>query len=393
MVLAVLGVGLLVAGALEYYEQLRSFSDSAVGNPAAVRANLAEAGISVGFYAAYLLALDVVFAAVGFAVAILIFWRKSAEPVALLVALSLVSGGGDASSAEALAASNHVADWLNKGLSLVNLVSLFLFLYIFPDGRFAPRWTRWLMAASAAVVFLQTFSPNTPLDWDSLVFGLLISGVLAQIYRYRRVSGPAERRKTKWVVFGVTVGISGFLATIMLPVLLTGAFPATGTLGDLFGRTIMGLFVLLIPLSIGVAVLRSGLFDIDVIINRTIVYGLLTLSLALIYFGSVVVPQRAFVLLTGEDSQLTIVASTLTIAALFIPLRRLLQRAIDRRFYRRKYDAAKTLAAFSEKLRDETDLNVLNEELVTAAREALQPESVSLWLREQERDGKLRTDG
>jgi hypothetical protein len=138
---------------------------------------------------------------------------------------------------------------------------------------------------------------------------------------------------------------------------------------------------MLIPLSIGVAVLRSHLFDIDLLINRTLVYGSLTTVLVALYFGGIVLLQRLFVALTSEQSTLAVVASTLLIAALFNPLRRRIQSFIDRRFYRRKYDAAKTLEAFSIKLRDETDLDALSDDLVAVVRETIQPAHVSLWLR------------
>jgi len=134
-------------------------------------------------------------------------------------------------------------------------------------------------------------------------------------------------------------------------------------------------------LSIGVAVLRSHLFDIDLLINRTLVYGLLTALLVLVYFGGIVALQRVFVALTGEKSTLAVVASTLAIAALFSPLRRGIQSFIDRRFYRRKYDARKTLEAFSAKLREETDLSALNGDLLGVVRDTMQPAHASLWLR------------
>jgi hypothetical protein len=140
------------------------------------------------------------------------------------------------------------------------------------------------------------------------------------------------------------------------------------------------LSLMLIPLSIGVAVLRSHLFDIDVVINRTLVYGSLTATLVALYFVGIVVLQRLFVALTGEKSTLAVVASTLVIAALFTPLRRRIQSFIDRRFYRRKYDARKTLEALSARLRDETDLGALSEDLVRAVRETMQPAHISLWL-------------
>jgi hypothetical protein len=141
------------------------------------------------------------------------------------------------------------------------------------------------------------------------------------------------------------------------------------------------LAVLLIPMSIGIAVLRYHLFDIDVLINRTLVYGALSVSLAVVYIGSVVLLQATLRTLTGQGTQLTVVVSTLAIAALFNPLRRRIQAFIDRRFYRRKYDAAKTLETFSAKLREETDLDALSDDLVGVVRETMQTAHVSLWLR------------
>jgi hypothetical protein len=135
------------------------------------------------------------------------------------------------------------------------------------------------------------------------------------------------------------------------------------------------------PVAIGVAILRYRLYEIDIVINRTLVYGSLTAMLVALYFGGIVVLQRVFVALTGQRSTLAVVASTLVIAALFNPLRRWVQAFVDRRFYRSKYDARKTLEAFSAKLRDETDLDALSEDLVGVVKETMQPAHVSLWLR------------
>ena len=142
-----------------------------------------------------------------------------------------------------------------------------------------------------------------------------------------------------------------------------------------------GLSVITLPAAIGIAVLRYRLYEIDLLINRTLVYGSLTVTLVALYFGGIVVLQRVFVLLTGEQSTLAVVASTLIIAALFNPLRRRIQSFIDRRFYRRKYDAAKTLAAFNVRLREETDLGALSNDLLGVTRSTMQPEHASLWLR------------
>jgi hypothetical protein len=148
-----------------------------------------------------------------------------------------------------------------------------------------------------------------------------------------------------------------------------------------FAWLIGGISVASVPIAIGIAVLRYRLYDIDLVINRTLVYGPLTSTLALAYIGGVAVLQYLFRAFTGQESQLAVVASTLAIAALFVPLRRRGQGFVDRRFYRRKYDAAKTLAAFSARLREETDLDALNDDLVGGVRETMQPAHVSLWLR------------
>jgi hypothetical protein len=184
------------------------------------------------------------------------------------------------------------------------------------------------------------------------------------------------------VVFGVAVAIIDTLTTVFT----IGAavdLPPREVGSRMLSMLLMDASALMIPLSIGLAVLRSRLFDIDVLINRTLVYGSLTLILALAYFGGVTATQAVFTALTGQEEQpqLAIVVSTLVIAALFTPLRRRIQSFIDRSFYRRKYDASKTLEAFSAKLRDETDLQALSDDLTSVIKETMQPTHVSLWLR------------
>jgi hypothetical protein len=205
-------------------------------------------------------------------------------------------------------------------------------------------------------------------------------GLGSQIYRYRRVSGPVQRQQTKWVVFGTVLAGLGMVG-FTLPFKTSPTLAQFGSPYAFALKTGVLCSMLLIPLSIGIAILRHRLWDVDIIINRALVYGVLTASLALVYAGGVVGLQGIFRTLAGQESDLAIVASTLAIAVLFQPLRRLVQGLIDRRFYRRKYDAAQTLAAFNTRLRDEVDLDSVTDDLVAVVRETLQPSHVSLWLR------------
>ncbi len=284
-------------------------------------------------------------------------------------------------------------------LTQLGLSSLFVFFFVFPDGRFVPRWTRWvvpLVFVMPVVVFLfpgsRFVEPPQAINVSAFV-ALWACCLLAQVYRYRRVSGVVQRQQTKWLDFGVAALVV-LLAGFLLPL---AAFPALIRPGasslflDLAGLTVAGSFgFLLIPLSIGMAILRYRLYDIDVIINRTLVYASLTLSLTVTYFASVAALEYAFRAFTGRGLQLAIVASTLAIAALFVPLRRRVQEFVDRRFYRQKYDAGRVLAGFSVTLRDETDLDRLSEGLLGTVRETVQPEHASLWLRTPRDAGGVR---
>ena len=343
-------------------------------------------GLSIDFYAAYLVTINVIFVLVWFAVGVLIFWRKSGERMAFVASLALVIfpiGFTNTIPIQALPPS-----WRLPVLCMQFLggFSLSLFFYMFPDGRFVPRWTRWLLIAWAieesSVTFFPAVSINPLLDSllsDFLFLGLLVSILVVQVYRYRRVSNPVQRQQTKWVVFGAMTGVLGFIATLVVGITLIPAAAQSGTLANMIGGTLLDLFLLFIPLSIGLAILRSRLWEIDIIINRSLVYGTLTVSLALIYAGCVLALQALLGSFTGGN-QFAIVGSTLVIAVLFQPLRHHIQAIIDRRFYRRKYDAARTLEAFSATLRNEVDLHQLREHLLEVVEETMQPAHVSLWL-------------
>jgi len=359
-------------------------------DPGELRA-LGDLGVSVDVYAAYRLALDLV-VALGFcAVGAVIFWRKSQERGALFVSFALMIFGltwpDTFDSAQFHPLWGNVAGFLTQ----LGLVSLFVFFFVFPDGLFVPRWTRWVVPLVFIMPVLYVLFPGSilvepPLPLNILAFlGLWACCALAQVYRYRRVSRRVERQQTKWVVFGVTA-CAALLVGFLLPIVFFPDLTRPGVVSlvlDLTGLTIGGSFgLLLIPVSIGAAILRFRLYDIDVIINRALVYSMLTLTLALTYFGSVALLQYLLRSLTGQDAQLIIVVSTLVIAASFQPFRRRIQNTIDRRFYRKKYDAARTLEDFSARLRNDRDLQQLSAELVSVVEETMQPSHVSLWLRD-----------
>jgi hypothetical protein len=207
-----------------------------------------------------------------------------------------------------------------------------------------------------------------------MTLAVAVAGGISLVVRFRRARG-VERQQIKWFAFSGVVFCAVFAAGLFLWSLPESA----GTMWIWPVLFLAGAST--IPLAVGIAILRYRLYDIDLLINRTLVYGLLTVLLAAVYVGCVVLLQGVLRTLTGQESQLAVVVSTLAIAALFNPLRRRIQALVDRRFYRRKYDARKTLEAFSSKLRDETDLEALNNELVGVVRETMQPAHVGLWLR------------
>ncbi len=297
----------------------------------------------------------------------------------------------------------EVTAWLGMGwiASLGwGLMATFLPL-LFPTGRLtSPRWrpVAWLTAIVLTLAILtQAIAPGpmteetptitNPVGIDSvaaivpvvenvgtaLVMAVVLASLASLVVRFRRSRG-VERQQLKWFAYSAALlAISimlGFLSNFV-PVLEFGPY----------GSALQILGVSSIPLAVAMAILRYRLYDIDLLINRTLVYGPLTVLLASTYLGGVVGLQSVFRALTGQESTLAVVASTLAIAALFNPLRRRVQAFVDRRFYRRKYDARKALESFSAKLRDESDLDALKENLAGVVRETMQPANVSLWLR------------
>jgi hypothetical protein len=245
---------------------------------------------------------------------------------------------------------------------------------LFPDGRLPSRRWRplaWLSAVPLAIfvvlqAYLWPYRGRIPPKLGGGIIGSLSDVLFPLMFRYRRAAGR-ERQQIKWFAYATAVFPTVLVVSEYLPVRPITYLPLLPAFS-------------LVPVAVGIAILRYRLYDIDVIINRTLVYGSLTVTLALVYLGGVAATQEIFRVLTSQEQQpqIAIVVSTLVIAALFNPMRRRIQAFIDRRFYRRKYDAAKTLEAFSARLRDETDLERLGEDLVGVVRETMQPAHVSM---------------
>jgi len=358
---------------------------------------LQQLGLSPGFLAAYQIGWDVVTTLIYTALAALIFWRRSADRMALFCAYMLVLFGGATYTSLLDLGLRTLAPawyWLVGGLELLAQVSVPTFFLLFPSGRFVPRWTRWGVLVFVLYFVWFIFLTNAYLGQFSgvisLVFAVLILGLVGlQIYRYRRVSTFRERQQTRWVVFGLAVALGGFaLFLISVSLFLPIEVRNSPVAGALIPTTVSDGLLLFIPISIAIAILRSRLYDIDTIINKALVYGLLTALLAGVYVGLIIGLESLVGLFSRQGAQpLVIVASTLAIYALFQPLRHRLQQIIDRRFYRRKYDAARTLAAFSATLRHEVDLATLSEHLLAVVEETMQPVYVSLWLRPPAHNG------
>jgi hypothetical protein len=349
-------------------------------------------GMSITMYAAFTIALAFVSILISVVVSTLIIWRRPDDRMAFFVALMLITLGPIIEFVNVPLSSP--SPWLvpNLCMSVLAQALLVLVFLLFPSGRFVPRWTRWTFLVFLALQIPLTLLPVAPLlpnnpesqfGWFVAIGGFVLIAAV-QFYRYRRVSSPRERQRTKWVVFGLAVPITlNIIATVL------GLFFPTLAERSLLYLLMLNELGFLIPicisLSFGFAMLRSRLWDIDILINRTLVYATLTAILALIYFGLIFALQFLFQGFFKQNNAVVIVVSTLAIAALFQPLRHRIQVIIDRRFYRRKYDASKIVEGFSATLRNEVDLNQLRTHLIAVVQDTMQPAHVSLWLREADR--------
>ena len=394
VLIALLALSILLTGLPVYFR----FLHTACRSVEACNANgaltpedmhtLHRLGIPLDAYVVYMVILNAGSLLIWMVIGWLIFWRKSEKLITLCAALFLVTFPLGFGIADALAFVSPAWFVPVKMVRLIGDTLIILFISLFPNGRFVPSWIRWLVFPYLALNTLSDLTPaGSPFN-SSLLSGtilLLLIGVtgFAQLYRYRKVSTLIQRQQTKWVVFGITTTVVGYLA-LFIPSLIFPALSQPGSVWDLYVSPGVLIVALPLPLSIGMAIFRSRLWDIDLIINRTLVYGTLTVSLALVYAGLIISLQALLGTIIKQNNDVAIVISTLTIAVLFQPLRRRIQHIIDRRFYRRKYDAARVLEAFSAPLRNEVDLTTLSEQLVAVVKEIMQPTHVSLWLRKTE---------
>jgi hypothetical protein len=352
--------------------------------PATAQA-LHHLSIAPSSYVAYNLVLGLLQSLIFLSVGGFIFWRKSNELIALVASFFLVSIG---LSPFFQATSTFPLEEIFLGIPVLCIyITLGYFLMTFPDGHFVPRWSLLLLVLwTLRTIFYFIPAPYTITLWPpalNAIYEIVSYGgtIVLMIYRYIRVLRPSQQQQAKWLLFG----FGGMFVLIILYDLIEYLVPGAGAPDSVYllaNGTIGALTFLLLPLSVGISILRFRLWEIDLIIRRTLIYTALSVTLVLIYVGLVFIFGALLRNVVGQQQNpLVIVASTLVVAALFQPLRHGIQRVIDRRFYRRKYDAAKTVEAFSSTLRNELDLNQLHEHLITVVQDTMQPSHVSLWLR------------
>lgn len=345
---------------------------------------LKYAHIPLAAYETYVMIFGLIYGLIFVGIGMLIFWRKSDQLVGLLASFAFIFLGfngllpniGEGSTLPLAIQSIF-------GIVQQNLLELCLgfFLVTFPDGRLAPRWS-WLIGCTLFIqaLLFEIPGPQNILSWPLplLVIELIFaysSPIVILVYRYVRVFSLAQRRQTRWVIFGAACALLPLFGGFFIE----DFFPPP-SLYSLSGESLSSLAFLFIPVSVSIAILRSRLWDIDIIINRTLVYGSLTAILIGIYLLLVFTGQTLLVSILGQHDSVVLVVSTLSVAGLFQPLRLRVQQVVDRRFYRQKYDATRIVASFASTLHREIDLEQLNIHLLGVIKETMQPTHISLWL-------------
>ncbi|RPI23885.1 MAG: hypothetical protein EHM70_21955 [Chloroflexota bacterium] len=352
------------------------------------------------FYATFLTAMDVLTEFVFILIGSYIFIRKPGDWMVFLVAIASITF-----TSMFVPTLIHLADKNEAFLIPVAVIratgvasSLIVFCYLFPDGLFVPRITRWFAVLWAGLSIYWLFNPVAPYNivylstWMdnmapsvAILFTAYASGLAAQLWRYHRVIQPAQKQQIKWFIYGLVTGLLGF-TLYYLGVILYPPFGLPGLPGlsyVLIGVPLLHLSIMMVPIALAIAISRYRLWDVDLIINRSLVYTFLTALVILLYILAVVVFEQFFHwVMDWDESPLAIGLSSLIIAFLFRPLKTFIQERVDRRFYRKKYSMDLAITQLSHKLRDEVDINRLADALLSAIDETMQPEQISLWLRE-----------
>jgi hypothetical protein len=384
--LFIAGLFVYQAHSAAYPERYSAFSWS----PFEMDQIFSRVGLSFNWWLQFNLISSILFAVVQCGVGLFIFYRKREDWFGIYIAMSFVLFGTQTGfPTTALHAMYPALEAVLMPLGVLAWMAIFLIFYAFPDGRFRPSWTRWAAAGlvGSYVIDILFFAGETPpIPLLLFIFLLIGVGVGSQVYRYRFLSTPMQRQQTKWVMLALLIIFAALIFT-MVPFLTTEKIDPSSpmALALVMMSSMSFLLIGLIPLSIAFAILRYRLWDLDLIIRRTLVYAGLTASLGLVYFGGVVLLETLLRPLAGGESQLAIILTTLAIAALVSPLRRCIQDFIDKRFYRQKYNAEQALAEFASLASQETDLRALTDKLVDVVRETVQPVEVSLWLRGNKR--------
>ncbi len=341
---------------------------------------LRQQNLTLEFYAGYMQAIHLVTVVGNILIGLWIIVRLPRDWMALLASLLFILTGVPSRVDNGQSALPFISNILFFFTSLQAYL-LILFLLLYPDGRFAPAWIGRVFAAWA-IVNVPRLWPDSPLNpalypaVDTFLWlGILFLALGSQIYRYRRLATPLQRQQLKWVLYTLAV------------FLILGLFfdlnePPSGSLVFMVSQGMNTVFSLAFPLTVANAILRHHLWDIDVVIRKTLVYTLLTTGLVLVFFGSIVLLQSIFLAFTGSPrSDFGNAISTLVIAALFTPLRRRIQNVIDRRFFRQKFDAERTLADLRPVLQEEVEVEKLQQNVIGAVEKAFQPATSSIWIR------------
>jgi signal transduction histidine kinase len=385
VVLTLLALGLYVASLPSYSAALQR-GNALPGGPQLAPGDLhtlQRLGLSLDSYAWFVIGVNTIILLGYVLVGVVLFWRASSDRVAWLASLSLVLFPIYLSVPIGVPPPTWTVP--TESLELLGIVCLGLFFYVFPSGRFVPRWTRWLLPVWIAYHTYDAFFPGTPLSksWPNAVFGLclFVSQVAAQIYRYRRVSTPVERQQTKWVIFGIALAFGSYATSFLLFIVLPRSFFSLSPLAHVLGLLAGTLMTLLFPLALGMAILRYRLWEIDLLINRALVYGMLTASVVGCYI--LVVGYLGALFRTGSNLAIALLATGL-VAVLFQPLRGWLQRGVNRLMYGQRDEPYAVIARLGRRLESTLAPEAMLSAIVETVAQALKLPYAALTLKQGE---------